>query len=114
MELESCSWDQSSTGKVWLRVASVEGHQGSHQGGRGREHPHWGEGHAGWGDTTPWQRRWVHKFRIDVGEPLEFTLVDAGQDQLIGRCQRWWRPREKFVEVLAAPAALEARGRKGR
>lgn len=48
----------------------------------------------------------VHEIRVYVGEALEVRLVDAGQNQAVRGCQRWRRPREELVEVLAAAATL--------
>lgn len=61
-----------------------------------------------------WHRRWadgaagirVHEIRVDIGEALELSLVDAGQNQAVRGCQRRRRPSEELVEVLAAAATL--------
>ena len=48
----------------------------------------------------------MHEIRVDIGEALELSLVDAGQNQAVRGCQRRRRPSEELVEVLAAAATL--------
>lgn len=56
----------------------------------------------------------MYKLRVDVGEPLEFALVNACEDQLVWRRQSWWCSGEELVEIFPTPATLEeGEGRKG-
>lgn len=50
---------------------------------------------------------WMDELRIHVGEACELTLVDVGNDQLIGRGQHGLRTREELVEVFCPFAALK-------
>lgn len=50
---------------------------------------------------------WMDELRVHVGEARELTLVDVGDDQLVGRSQHRLRTREKLVEVFCSFATLK-------
>lgn len=50
---------------------------------------------------------WMDELRIDVGEAGKLTLVDVGDDQLVGRGQHGLGACEKLVEVFCSFAALK-------
>lgn len=56
----------------------------------------------------------MHKLGVDIREPFEVSLVDVGDDQLVGRREDGLPASEELVEVFGAFATLRRKRRGGR